>query len=60
MTRTGRNRGGFTRKLAFWSAAVLLIILSARHPHQAAIALHYIASAIASVASHLAHAAPSR
>jgi hypothetical protein len=59
MARTDRDRGGFTRKLTIWIVAVLLIALAARHPHQAAITLHYTASAIASLASHLAHAAPS-
>jgi hypothetical protein len=50
--RTERETGGFARKFATWIAFALVIVWAARNPHQAATVVHYIATAIASLASH--------
>jgi hypothetical protein len=49
--RSDREGSDFARKLATWAAIALIVIWAARNPHQAATIVHYIASAIASLAS---------
>jgi hypothetical protein len=50
--RYDREGGGFARKLATWAAIGLIVVWAARNPHQALTVIHYIASAIARLASH--------
>lgn len=43
---------GVGRKLTTWVIVILITVWAAREPHQAATAVHSIATAIASAASH--------
>lgn len=52
--RTERQGGNFAGKFFTWLAVIVFVIWAARHPAQAATLFHYIASAVASLASHAA------
>lgn len=50
--RSERESSGIGRKLATWVIVILITVWAAREPHQAAAAVHSIATAIANAASH--------
>jgi hypothetical protein len=50
--RNDREGSGFAHKVVTWAIIALLIVWAARNPAQAAAVVHYIASAIATLASH--------
>jgi hypothetical protein len=50
--RNDRETSDFGRKLTGWVIVILITVWAAREPHQAAAAVHSIATAIASAASH--------
>jgi len=50
--RNDRESSGLGAKLTTWAAVILITIWSARNPHQAAAAVHTVATAIATAASH--------
>jgi hypothetical protein len=51
--RTERESTGFARKFFTWVALIVFVIWAARNPAQAAALFHTIASAFASMASHV-------
>ncbi len=48
---SGREESHLARKLTMWIVLVLVIIWAARDPHQAADAVHAIATALANLTS---------
>lgn len=52
--RSNRDResSGLSGKIITWAVIGLAIYLAGRHPDQAAAVVHYIASAVANLASH--------
>lgn len=50
--RSDRDSGGFGLKFTAWAVSILIAVWAGHDPHQAAMVVHSIATAIASHAAH--------